>query len=399
MKRLSFTVLLSPLVCLVKLLALLKAKQAQAKAHKVSVGPSLSSSGANNVTPVGERVPPLNVQVKKSPTSTKAGGATVTGSLQGLLGGDNESESDGEDDVSKQAVGMVARGGEEESTEITYGAVSDHPASDAGQPSGLPDGFFDDDIDAGEEEVGKGELTGREALSGGYGQAISTQSVQAEGPVSSVVTGNVDKEDTALDESNPTNGSALPEGFFDDPEVDAKSRGVDLKTKKKEEELNEWREFQSFAEEVRLTEKEEKQQEEAAEEDKEQYEELEQATMMGRLATLMQKSESIARKRKHSAGERGGHGEGKGGGSGKVNGCEDGEGREAEGIEGTERSVMETGSAMRAVAVASAPVDHAAVEISAMLYKRRRERKRELDEAFSGEYVPMNPLDWRAKGV
>ena len=32
------------------------------------------------------------------------------------------------------------------------------------------------------------------------------------------------------------NGSALPEGFFDDPEVDAKSRGVDLKAKKKEEE-------------------------------------------------------------------------------------------------------------------------------------------------------------------
>lgn len=32
------------------------------------------------------------------------------------------------------------------------------------------------------------------------------------------------------------NGSALPEGFFDDPEIDAKSRGVDLKAKKKEDE-------------------------------------------------------------------------------------------------------------------------------------------------------------------
>ncbi|CAN0464012.1 unnamed protein product, partial [Ectocarpus sp. 8 AP-2014] len=32
------------------------------------------------------------------------------------------------------------------------------------------------------------------------------------------------------------NGSALPEGFFDDPEMDAKSRGVDLKAEKKEEE-------------------------------------------------------------------------------------------------------------------------------------------------------------------
>lgn len=33
------------------------------------------------------------------------------------------------------------------------------------------------------------------------------------------------------------NGSALPEGFFDDPEVDAKSRGVDLKAKKREDEM------------------------------------------------------------------------------------------------------------------------------------------------------------------
>lgn len=32
------------------------------------------------------------------------------------------------------------------------------------------------------------------------------------------------------------NGSALPEGFFDDPDIDAQSRGVDLKAKKKEDE-------------------------------------------------------------------------------------------------------------------------------------------------------------------
>ncbi|CAN0539046.1 unnamed protein product [Ectocarpus sp. 8 AP-2014] len=33
-----------------------------------------------------------------------------------------------------------------------------------------------------------------------------------------------------------------------------------------------------------------------------------------------------------------------------------------------------------------------------MLRGRKRKKKRATEEAFSGEYVPMNPLDWRARG-
>ena len=61
-------------------------------------------------------------------------------------------------------------------------------------------------------------------------------------------------------------------------------------------------------------------------------------------------------------------------------------------------SVAKTGSAMREVAVASAPADAAAVEISAMLRGRKRKKKKAVEEAFAGDYVPMNPLDWRARG-
>lgn len=63
-----------------------------------------------------------------------------------------------------------------------------------------------------------------------------------------------------------------------------------------------------------------------------------------------------------------------------------------------ELSVAKAGSAMREVAVASAPADAAAVEISSMLKSKKRNKKKEVEEAFAGDYVPMDPLDWRAKG-
>lgn len=151
-------------------------------------------------------------------------------------------------------------------------------------------------------------------------------------------------------------------------------------------------------------------------------------TMMGRLAMLMNKSENLARKRKRSeqpatgAGnedEEGGKpeqlkngverataavtAEGKrsqlkqrepsGVGSGNGTG---GGGGETEG--GMEVEVAKTGTAMREVAVASAPADAAAAEISAMLRGRKRKKKKAIEEAFAGEYVPMDPLDWRARG-
>lgn len=67
-------------------------------------------------------------------------------------------------------------------------------------------------------------------------------------------------------------------------------------------------------------------------------------------------------------------------------------------MEDVEISVAKTGSAMREVAVASAPKDAAAAEISSMLKVRKRKKEKEVQEAFSGEYVPMDPLNWRARG-
>ena len=63
-----------------------------------------------------------------------------------------------------------------------------------------------------------------------------------------------------------------------------------------------------------------------------------------------------------------------------------------------EMSVQKTSSAMRKVAVASAPTDAVAADISSMLRGRKRKKKKELEEAFAGEYVAMDPLDWRTKG-
>ena len=64
-----------------------------------------------------------------------------------------------------------------------------------------------------------------------------------------------------------------------------------------------------------------------------------------------------------------------------------------------ELSVEKTGSVMREVAVDSAnPTDYGSAEILAILKEKKRKKKKEIEEAFSGEYVPMDPLDWRAKG-
>lgn len=147
---------------------------------------------------------------------------------------------------------------------------------------------------------------------------------------------------------------------------------------------------------------------------------------MGRLAVLMNKFEGIGQKRKHVSSEErgrtgGGHVQSKSDKDNSNIGDANKEAieREVEGRVGKERvqeasslqqkasevsredvemSVEKTGSAMREVAVALAPTDVASSDISSMLRGRKRKKKKELEEAFAGEYVPMDPLDWRAKG-
>lgn len=153
----------------------------------------------------------------------------------------------------------------------------------ASVPEGLPAGFFDEDVEPSDviveekQEVegvgadsdnGRKDKAGGRAIAGaaaeGFGperaaQLVAEAAVEAEadavremerlaalkaaGALRTVVedagasVGSGDVGETKAEEGEPApNGSALPEGFFDDPEVDAKSRGVDLKAKKKEEE-------------------------------------------------------------------------------------------------------------------------------------------------------------------
>lgn len=49
------------------------------------------------------------------------------------------------------------------------------------------------------------------------------------------------------------------------------------------------------------------------------------------------------------------------------------------------------------VSVAKAPEDSAAAEVSNMLKNKRKKRRQAERDAFEGEYVPMDPSDWRAK--
>lgn len=97
------------------------------------------------------------------------------------------------------------------------------------------------------------------------------------------------------------------------------------------------------------------------------------------------KEDDRIRDRKQGSGNRTGGVDGGGSGPGKA-------------VEDVEMSVAKTGSAMREVAVASAPKDAAAAEIWTMLRERKRKKKEEVEEAFAGDYVPLNPLDWRARG-
>jgi hypothetical protein len=49
------------------------------------------------------------------------------------------------------------------------------------------------------------------------------------------------------------------------------------------------------------------------------------------------------------------------------------------------------------VSVAMAPQDSAALEVSSMLKAKRKKRKAEVQAAYEGDYIPLDPSDWRAK--
>lgn len=193
----------------------------------------------------------------------------------GISAGDNSSEDDDESNNGHDEGRTTSSSGLGETKTKTPPANSKLAAS---VPEGLPAGFFDEDVEPSEGIVGEGqevegvgdrgdEAEGRAiagAEAGGFGPERAAQlaaeaaaeaeadavreaerlaALKAAGALRTVVedagasVGSGDVGETKAEEGEPApNGSALPEGFFDDPEVDAKSRGVDLRAKKKEEE-------------------------------------------------------------------------------------------------------------------------------------------------------------------
>ncbi len=191
--------------------------------------------------------------------------------LLGIAADDSSSDDDDDQDGDK--------GGEKDAA----ASLTPTPATaTAAIPEGLPPGFFDDPEDGGTSEnaVESKEQAAPAAApasaapvpaAGGFGaeraaelaaeaaaiaeadalrEAEKLAALRAAGisvpdgvpaMASAVATagggeagaGAAAEEDAA---AAAPNGSALPEGFFDDPEIDAKSRGVDLKAKKKEDE-------------------------------------------------------------------------------------------------------------------------------------------------------------------
>lgn len=204
----------------------------------------------------------------------------LTPGLLGISAGDDSSEDDDErsNDLDEGRTTSTSGLGEMETNATP---LNSKPV--ASVPEGLPAGFFDEDVEPTEgivEEEQKGVEVGadldkvreyeagRRAIAGAAAERFGPEraaqlaaeaAVEAEADAvrelqrlaalkaagalrtavedagASVESGDVG--DTKAEEGEPApNGSALPEGFFDDPEVDAKSRGVNLKAKKKEEE-------------------------------------------------------------------------------------------------------------------------------------------------------------------
>lgn len=196
---------------------------------------------------------PANVRPGRDPTLT--GRSHVSPGLLGIASGDSSGSDDEDDDAGKPSFAGVSTG------------TTPSPAPASAAPEGLPAGFFDEDVAPsesvlpGEHEAARNEP---EEVAVGFGPERAAQlaaeaeaeaeadaareaerlaALRAAGVVLTVVPataaaavdGEMDADEAGTGAAAP-NGSALPEGFFDDPEVDAKTRGVDLKAKKKEEE-------------------------------------------------------------------------------------------------------------------------------------------------------------------
>ncbi len=256
--------------------------------------------------------------------------------------------------------GFEGMGSDDDEEGEEEAGVAPPPTSTAA--AGLPAGFFDEGM---EED---------DAAAAAAGEDQEEEEEEEEQQLAMPVPPPAPTEEDEA--SGPASGSsALPMGFFDDAEADAAAHGIDLKAKKEEELKTEWNEFQKFAAAVVVEEADQEAAEEEERDEAEQRGELEHMYYAARLAGLMaQSGEATDRKKKRP-------------------------GQEVEAL-----AALPIPSKDEAPTLVAAPEEEAgdgngsaATEISAMLRAKKKRKKTAMDEAFDKDYVPLDPLDWRAK--
>mmetsp|Transcript_11712 Transcript_11712/g.15288 ORF Transcript_11712/g.15288 Transcript_11712/m.15288 type:complete len:357 (+) Transcript_11712:109-1179(+) len=318
-----------------ELLAILKAKQANAKKKKLqqdTTKPKLLiktiSTASSNLPP--KALPPgfFDAPAPLEPPKAEVAPPLPKTVLPGF-GDDEYSDSDNE------------------------APAEDIPKPEPAQPpSGLPEGFFDN-------------------------------------PAAPVVEAPA-KEDADDQGPHANTAAALPENFFDDPVADAKAKGIDLKAKKKAEQAKEWEEFQKFAENVMTVEqKEEKVDEESALEFEEKGE-LEQMEYFTRYVELLKKADHLKDVKEKKLPPTG-----KNRNKLKIN---DDISMEDEGTANVSQADFSKDSPQQqTIAEDRDSNDLITVDaMSQMLQKRKRKRTNVTED---DGYKPLDPLDWRAKMI
>ena len=182
--------------------------------------------------------------------------------------------------------------------------------------------------------------------------------------------------------------SALPAGFFDENVADMKARGIEPESLQKANDEKEIEEFFRFAETVGAETGESEADAEATASEERKRAELEQMLYMNRLAPLLKKGSDP----KH----HGNHGR-------KIGD------RKVVATKGLPLAISK-GEVVDSNSAAAVGFDSAELqpeskrsgvmgEISSLLARRKKKRKRAYKAAFEDDYTPLDPLAWRAKGI
>jgi hypothetical protein len=282
---------------------------------------------------------------------------------------------------------------------LPVGFFDEAPATQqlAAPAANLPAGFSDADGGGGgniePEDTDGGECKGLV----GYGsddedeeheEEQQEQDDRLQSSTSSAAPGDTQPDDG--DGGDGASTSTLPAGFFDNKDADLRARGIEPEAVKRAVDKKEIEEFLQFAEVVGT---EAGQSEAAAEEaaaDEAKRAQVEQMMYMNRLAPLLLK---VTVKRKGVGGS---------GGTSAPHGKKRHDRRGSEGI-GAEKT-GDTPSPISGGDTAELRVESEAVngitsEVSNLLMKKKKKKKRAAAAAFQGEYVPLDPLDWRSKAA